>query len=453
MKRWMAGLLSVMMLLSGGCAMAEENAKNERVYVVTGADGSVRSLTDVIRLENRDGSETLTDRTGLDGIENVGGPEGFTLQGEALVWQAAGKDITYEGTSGKKPAVVPVAELTLEGETVTAAALKEKEGEAALTVRWQSEESYPVLAVTVMPLPEGATDLRLENAALMTEAGRKLVVGWGVTGLDESLGLKDGFSVRFHADHAAPGWMMTAALPDPAGLLGGALRERIGLDGEVGLETVRKMLEAARDGEPMPLSAGKTGEAALAVNMLTGSVDSLNDGAEKLDSGLTALKGNNEALMSGADQILAAALKSANDQLTASGLAAAGITVPELTAENYAEVLDGLAEKLKMLQPQAADSLRAAKEQLDQLAAFRDGLKTYTDGVAAAADGAGTLKSGLSTLTGTLTDAVSKAAGTALETLEKGEKLIVASGEETGYDLRPEGMRMNTVYLIRTDFD
>ena len=102
-KEWIALMLALIMVM--GCAAAEaENTTHERVYVVTGADGTVRSLTDVIRLENADGLETLRDRSMLTGVENTGGKETFERDGETLVWQAQGREITYQGTSDKSPA-------------------------------------------------------------------------------------------------------------------------------------------------------------------------------------------------------------------------------------------------------------------------------------------------------------------------------------------------------------
>ena len=70
----------------------------------------------------------------------------------------------------------------------------------------------------------------------------------------------------------------------------------------------------------------------------TGAADA-EGGAASLDTGLATIIANNEALNNGAQTIFAAILSSANAQLSASGLDAAGIEIPELTAENYAEAL------------------------------------------------------------------------------------------------------------------
>ena len=105
MKKLLSLMLSLCLLLSCGLAGAE-TVKHERVYAVLDAAGEVQSLTDSIRLENQDALDVLTDRTMLTAVENVGGQETFTLDGEEISFQAAGKDITYQGSSDKAPAII-----------------------------------------------------------------------------------------------------------------------------------------------------------------------------------------------------------------------------------------------------------------------------------------------------------------------------------------------------------
>ena len=82
-KKAVSWILAVLMVF--GCVSATaETAKQEKVYVTAGADGTVTSVTDSIRLENPDGLETIEDRTMLSGIENMGGNEAFSLDGEIV---------------------------------------------------------------------------------------------------------------------------------------------------------------------------------------------------------------------------------------------------------------------------------------------------------------------------------------------------------------------------------
>ena len=391
MKKIVALLLTAIMVL--GCVPGlAENTKHERVYIVAATDGTVKSVTDNIRLENADGLDEIVDRTLLTAIQNVGGKEAFTLDGETLTWQAQGKDITYEGTSDKTPAILPVVTLT--------------PGDAVLTVAYQTNEPLPALAVTVLPLPEeGITDLRLENAAALTVLGRQVLVGWAVPGMDEELKLPTSFSAAFHADHAELNWLLTLTTSDPIDAACKELDDRIDLDLHTELDEAKALLTALQSGETLPETSGKTKDIVPKINELNDGLTQLNDGAEtlangaaqlsdgasalkdgaaqlntgaaelaagaltlstgaadaeggaaSLDTGLATIIANNEALNNGAQTIFAAILSSANAQLSASGLDAAGIEIPELTAENYAAVLDAV---LLQLNP---ETLRASAQ-------------------------------------------------------------------------------------------
>ena len=328
---------------------------DERVYVVADAAGTVESVTDSIRLENAYHLDEIKDRTMLTGIINVSGKESFSLDGETLVWQAGGKDICYQGTSGKQPAAVPVARLTLDGEEITAEEMKGRAGEAELTVSYTGSGDLPILAVTVIPLPEeGVDNLQLTNAAVLSEMGRRVLVGWAVPGADAALKLPASFSAKFTADHADLGWMMTLATAEPLDMLARELDGRLDAGVQQEIRDAALLLAAMKNGEELPPVSGKTREAADKLRMLNNGLAQLDDsagqiaggaqevsgGAASLNTALSSLKENNEALNSGAEKIMNATLAEANSRIAASGLEAAGIKLPKLTAENYAAVID-----------------------------------------------------------------------------------------------------------------
>ena len=400
MKKIVALLLTAVMVL--GCMPGlAENTKHERVYVVATADGTIKSITDSVRLENADGLDEIMDQTILSDIQNVGGKETFTLDEKTLTWKANGKDIVYQGTSDKTPVLLPVVTLTLDGADASFADLKNKTGDAVLTVTYQQQAALPILAVTVLPLPqEGITDLKLENAAILSEMGRQALVGWAVPGADEKLNLPASFTASFHADHADLNWMLTFSSADPVDTVCRELNERIDLDIHTEMDEVKLLLKAVQNGEALPETTGKIKDIVPKVNELNDGLAQLNDGAASLadgasqlssgaselkdgaatladgavtlaagaanaeagaatlDEGLAALIANNEALNTGAEALFAAVLDTANQQLAAAGLDAAGITLPELTAENYAAALDGV---LAQLDPAALKEAAAAQ--------------------------------------------------------------------------------------------
>ena len=391
MSKKIIAMLTALVMILGCTGALAENTKHERVYVVAGADGSVKSITDSIRLENTDGLDELTDRTMLTDILNVGGNETFTLEGETLVWKANGKNVIYQGASAKAPAVVPVVTLTLDGEEISAADLKEKAGEAVLTVTYRTEGQAPALVLSALLLPEeGISDLKTENAAVLTEAERSVLVGWAVPNMDPSLQLPVSFSAVFHADHADLGWMMTFCSSDPLEAACRELDARIdGMDPEALLKDVTALLTALKDGADLPETEGMTKEIVGKINELNKGLKDLDasalqlaegaqqvaEGSAALDTGLAALKGNNDTLNNGAEQLFAAILNTANDQIAASGLADAGITIPVLTAENYAEILDGVIAQLDPDTLKAAASAKIAEEVRKQVAAKEDQIR------------------------------------------------------------------------------
>ena len=136
MSKKIISVLLALTLALGCCSALAENTKHERVYVVTKPDGTVKSITDNIRLENTDGLEELIDRTMLTSIENLGGKESFVLDGETLTWQAKGNDISYQGTSEKTPVILPIVHLTLDGQEISAEELKDACRSGALKEAW-----------------------------------------------------------------------------------------------------------------------------------------------------------------------------------------------------------------------------------------------------------------------------------------------------------------------------
>ena len=183
---------------------------------------------------------------------------------------------------------------------------------------------------------------------------------------------------------------MTFCSSDP---LEAACREidaRVGdSDPETLLKEATALLTALKDGTELPATEGKTKEITDKINELNKGLNDLDagalqlaegaqqvsDGAAALNTGLGTLEKNNEALNSGAEQIFAAILNTANDQIAASGLADAGVTVPALTAESYAEILDGVTAQLEPDTLKAAASAKVAEEVRKQVTANEDQIR------------------------------------------------------------------------------
>ena len=512
MKKLIALVLAVMLTVSCCVSALGENTKHERVYIVAGPDGEVQSLTVNIRLENKDGLDEITDASMLSDIQNMSGGEAFTRDRDALIWQAKGNDIIYQGTSDQAPAILPTVSLTLDGEAITAAELKNKTGEAVLTVAYNTKEPLSALAVTLLPLDtSGMTDIQAENAMILSEAGQQILVGYAAPGVDAELLLPDHFTVSFHVDHADLSWMITFLSPDPIRLACKEIDARVDVDVRSIANLASSLLTALKNGEDLPMQPGlqniKTNlvlggvnEFLHSVNTLDSNAKNLKDSAagiadsakalteniseiqscaETLQTNLASLQADSDAMNAQAEAFLAEALETANKQLINIGL-----RVQELTSENYAELLETAA---KGQEEAATEEIAALKAYLDQAVTFVNSLKNYAGNMTQAAqnadllhtavtgtaDGAAALrtsaaahqkdaeklqKSGTAKVKSTIAATTKQLATLALPYVQNDLTHILDLYEQTrnqvqngSYDLRPDGMQTVTVYIIRTD--
>ena len=409
MKKKIIALLLVlsMTIAMGGMAASAEPAKHERVYVVADSGGNVLSLTDSIRLENRDGSDEITDSTMLNDVQNIGGDQSFTQEGNSIVWQAMGENISYQGTSDKTPDVLPIVRFTLDGKEVTASELSEGKGDATVTVEYRSARDVPALAVTALVLPEsGVSDLKTENAAVLEEAGYRALVGWSVTGADEALKLPVSFHASFRADHPDFSWMMTFVSTDPIDRACREADSRIDLDVHAELDDAKALLTAMSDGVTLPETTGKTSEIGPKVNELNDALTKLNDGAgdladgaKSLSEGMGQLKDGTNDLNNGAQQLLTGTgtlREGAND------LNSGALELLDGTAALKDGALDlnngtkALAEGAAALAAGAKEAEAGAQQLYAALEQIADGSSQVNDGASRLADGSGTLLQGLS---------------------------------------------------------
>ena len=169
-RRGLCAALTVAML---GCAvlpaMAED--KKETVFVFADAAGETDHVIVSERLYNTDGSDTIEDVSHLEGIENVGGDQSFTNADGALVWQAGGENISYEGTSDAPLPVAVRMTYTLDGEPIAPADLAGKSGHLEINIRYEATQletvkvsgknekmAVPFLMATVMVLDDEVYD-------------------------------------------------------------------------------------------------------------------------------------------------------------------------------------------------------------------------------------------------------------------------------------------------------
>ena len=129
-KRILAAVVAAAMLLTAmlPCALAEREDKKEMVYVLADATGEVNEIIVSEHLYNRDREAQLRDVSRLTDIENVGEDMTFTTDGDAILWNANGNDVRYEGVSTEPLPVDVHITYTLDGVEIAPEELKGKSG-------------------------------------------------------------------------------------------------------------------------------------------------------------------------------------------------------------------------------------------------------------------------------------------------------------------------------------
>ena len=106
-----------------------ETSKDETVYVLAGADGTVQKIIVSDWIKNAMAADSLEDKTELSDIENIKGNESFTLGGDnSCVWDAQGNDIYYQGNIEKELPVQMSVCYTLDGQAIAPEALAGQSG-------------------------------------------------------------------------------------------------------------------------------------------------------------------------------------------------------------------------------------------------------------------------------------------------------------------------------------
>ena len=370
-----------------------ELVKNETVYVIANADGTAKKIIVSDWIANLLGASTVKDTSALDNVVNVKGDEGFTTDDELRIWNADGKDLYYSGSSQDALPVDLGVEYLLDGKAISAAELAGKSGKVTIRFTYKNKQSkkvsvnrksetvyVPFVMLTGMVLDnECFSNVEVSNGKCINDGTRTAVIGFALPGMQESLGidsnkleLPDTVEITADVKGFKLATTMTLATNEMFADFDTSkldsidnLNEQIDkmqsgmnklLDGSSalynGLTTLLERSDELISGMDK-LSSGanelKTGSTALA----SGAV-AMKDGIDTLSGGLSELTANNAALNDGAQTVFTSLLGIAQQQITA-----AGISIPQLTIDNYSGVLDGVlaslsTEKVRTLAEQTA---------------------------------------------------------------------------------------------------
>lgn len=379
--------------------LQQKISKDETVYVLTGADGSVKKIIVSDWLKNELGSASVADKSDLSDIENVKGDESYTINGDNMtVWDAQGNDIYYQGNIQKELPVGLSVRYYLDGKSVSPEELKGKSGKVTIRFDYENRQYetvqingvnqriyVPFAMLTGMILDNDTfQNVQITNGKLVNDGDRTVVVGLAFPGLQENLNLSrddlsipDSVEITADVTNFSLGMTVTLACNDLFSQLGDV--DLTSLDSTSALDQLTGAMDQLLSGssalyEGLSTLLDKSGELVSGVEELAqgaaaikSGADSVDDGAAQLkagladlSSGLNTLSANSESLNSGAKQVFNSLLETAATQIRAKGL-----NVPDLTIENYAEELNVLIKSL------------------DETTVYETALKQVTDAVEA----------------------------------------------------------------------
>lgn len=379
--------------------LQQKISKDETVYVLTGADGSVKKIIVSDWLKNELGSASVADKSDLSDIENVKGDESYTINGDNMtVWDAQGNDIYYQGNIQKELPVGLSVRYYLDGKSVSPEELKGKSGKVTIRFDYENRQYetvqingvnqriyVPFAMLTGMILDNDTfQNVQITNGKLVNDGDRTVVMGLAFPGLQENLNLSrddlsipDSVEITADVTNFSLGMTVTLACNDLFSQLGDV--DLTSLDSTSALDQLTGAMDQLLSGssslyEGLSTLLDKSGELVSGVEELAqgaaaikSGADSVDDGAAQLkagladlSSGLNTLSANSESLNSGAKQVFNSLLETAATQIRAKGL-----NVPDLTIENYAEELNTLIKSL------------------DETTVYETALKQVTDAVEA----------------------------------------------------------------------
>ena len=167
----------------------KEIGKDENVYLISDATGSVYDTIVTDHLINKNQSATLEDQSNLTDIKNVKGSEEFSQNGEKLTWQADGADIYYQGKTDSEAPVSLKVTYYLDGNEIAPKDLAGKSGKVTIHYDYTNNSSYEETVngnKQTVKVPFAAV-----TALVLDDSFSNVVIGYALPGIKESLNVKD----------------------------------------------------------------------------------------------------------------------------------------------------------------------------------------------------------------------------------------------------------------------
>ena len=338
-------------------------SKDETVYAVMAADGSVQKTTVSEHLYAADGLAGVEDKSTLKNIVNTESFAEYTRNGDTLVWNTGDTDVYYKGDTDRPLPISAKVTYTLDGRTAPLSELLGQSGHLVLTIDLTNNEKgtltvdgkertvvTPLVTAVGVVLGGDARNVNAVNGLLESAAKSSVAAFVALPGVKASLDgllpqqvdgvtryLQDSLTVEADVEElTAPQILLACAATAEALGQGDEVFDLDSLNGLTdGIAALNDAMSQLLDGASQ-LRAGAAQLAAGSLALLDG-VNQLDGGLGQLTEGLDTLTSNNAALTSGAQQVADGVLDSANQTLMENGL----IDTP-MTWDTYEAVIDDI---------------------------------------------------------------------------------------------------------------
>lgn len=313
-KRLGSGLLAAGFLIStlGIGAMAAQSPveKDETVYAIAGADGSVTETIVSDWLKNTNLEDVLKDSSSLSDIEVVKGDATMSGSGESLSWDTKGGDVYYQGKSTDALPVGVSFTYLLDGKKIAPEDLAGKSGKLTIQIQYTNNEKktvdvggtqqtmyVPFLMVTGLLLDSDCiSNVEIDHGMVENDGDRTIILGYGLPGLADSLQLSGDFDIPELSDSVT----VTAdvenfSLDMTLTMASSDLLNDLDVDTDATADELESSLNELEDAAQQlvdgtaELLDGATELADGSVTLKNGAA-SLADGAANLDTGIGTLK-------------------------------------------------------------------------------------------------------------------------------------------------------------------
>lgn len=346
----------------GTSAKDTKTAKDETVYVIANADGSVKKIIVSDWIKNSLNEKNLKDKSELKDIKNVKGDESYVMDSDNMrVWNADGADIYYQGTISKELPVDLKVSYKLDGKAVSADEIAGKSGKATIrfdyvnkqysevTIDGKTEKIYvPFVMLTGLMLDNDVfTNVEVSNGKLINDGDRTVVAGFALPGLKENLAL-DSSKIEIPDYVEVTADVKNFSLTTTLTLATNSLFNEFDTsklntadDLQAQLNELTSGMSKLIDGSSelyggLTTLLSKSKELAAGVDKLASGTNELASGTAALNAGLNTLVSKNGDLTAGAAKVFDTLLATVTTQFKDNG-----ITV-SLTKENYKSELNSL---------------------------------------------------------------------------------------------------------------